>query len=336
MGDLSERIKNLSPEQRELFMRKLKKMETKDDIKKIVVTLQGGNSTIKNPLFCFHPPIGAVGYHINITRHLNPDQPVYGIQSPAFCGVRDPFDNMEEMAAYYIEAMKLTHPEGPYLLAGHSSAAYIAYEIALQLEKNDIKVPLLIVIDGEAPTQNATPDQSIMEILKREDLYESVEAMYFTTWAVSLAHGKPLTFSMNDLAPLSNDRRYQLIADYLKAAGFLPQNAGSEMVGTIMKMYNYHSRADESYIEKYTKCKPESRFKGKLVILRCTESTTYEGFGITEAPDTSEFSGWEKFCVGPIDLLGIPNSNHITIIIEPCVKLLAEKMQPYLDEFFPL
>ena len=124
---------------------------------------------------CTHPPLGVTGYYINVVRHLDSSRPVYGIQSPAFCGLRDPFDRMEEMAAYYIDAMRTVQPQGPYLLAGHSSAAYIAYEMALQLEGQGEQVPLLAVIDSAAPYG---PEGEIMEAFKSSDLYESVEALF--------------------------------------------------------------------------------------------------------------------------------------------------------------
>ena len=50
-------------------------------------------------------------------------------------------------------------------------------------------------------------------------------------------------------------------------------------------------------------------------------------------PDTSKFSNWDKFCSGPIDVIGVPNSNHITMIMEPCVQFLGERLQAYLDDF---
>ena len=331
MSKLSERIRNLNPEQRELFMKGVKKLEKIDKIREFVITLQKGDSRHYKPVFCLHPPIGAIGYLINMVRYLHPNQPVFGIQSPAFCGIRDPFDNMEEMATYYIEAMRAIQPAGPYLLLGHSSGAYIAYEMAIQLQKEKVEMPLLTVVDEKAPVPEENTEMSIMDIFKREDLFESAEVMYFTAWAVSLAHGKELTFTLEDLLPLTTELRYGKVTEFLKHSGFVPQNANSDIVRVIMHMYASHSKAEELYLEKYKARRPSKVYNGHLVLFRCTEETTYEGTDITEPPDTSECANWDKFCSGPIDVIGIPDSNHVTIIMEPCVKFLGEHLQSYLD-----
>ena len=332
MKDFEQRIKHLSPQQRELLRERLIQMEKKEEIRKFVLTLQEGDTNHHKPIFCLHPPIGAIGYLINIVRHLSAQQPLYGIQSPAFGGVRDSFDKMEEMAAYYINAMRVTYPEGPHILLGHSSGAYIAYEMALQLQKENIETPLLVIVDEKAPLPKEEIGASIMDIFKRDDLFESPEVMYLTAWAVSLAHGKRLTFSLEDLVPLSNEQRYSKVTVFLKQAGFIPQNATNSVVRVIMQMYANHSRADEAYIEKYANVKSIEPYLGNLVLFRCTEETAYEGTDIIESPDTSEYSNWDKFCSGKIEVIGVPNSNHITVIMEPCVQFLGERLQSYLDQ----
>ena len=311
---------------------KTKRLKENNKIRKFALTLQEGDPNQYKSVFCLHPAIGAIGYITNMVSHLNPAQPVYGIQSPAFSALRDPFDNMVEMAAYYLKAIRFIQPDGPYILLGHSSGAYIAYEIALQLQKKHIETPLLVILDEKAPLPKKETEASIMDIFKRDDLFESPEVMYFTAWAVSLAHGKTLTFSLEDLIPLSNDQRYAKVTEFLKQAGFVPQTATSDIVRTIMKMYANHSKADESYLEKFANPKAIEQYTGKIVLFRCTEETRYEGTDITEPPDTSAFAGWDKFCSRPVDVIGVPNSNHITMTMEPCVKFLGDSLQSYLDQ----
>ena len=312
---------------------KIKSIKENNKIRKFTLTLQGGDPNQYKPIFCLHPAIGAIGYIINMVSHLKPAQPVYGIQSPAFSAVRDPFDDVVEMAAYYIKAIRVIQPDGPYILLGHSSGAYIAYEMALQLQKEHIEAPLLVILDEKAPLPREKTEASIMDIFNKDDLFESPEVMFFTAWAVSLAHGKKLTFSLEDLIPLSTEERYEKTTEFLKHADFVPPDATCDIIRVIMQMYSNHSKADGSYLEKFTNPEAIEQYTGKVVLFRCTEETSYEGTDITQPPDTSEFSGWDKFCSGPIDVIGVPNSNHITMIMEPCVKFLGERLQSYLDDF---
>lgn len=332
MTTLQERLEKLTPDQRKLFEKRLAADKKKAESKKIVLALQDGNSSGCLPIFCLHPPLGAIGYLINVVRHFPADQPVFGVQSPAFSNIRDPFDTMEEMASYYIQAIKSVHPQGPYLLLGHSSGAYIAYEMALQLQKAEEKVPLLVIIDQAAPLPRKTEGPSIMDMFKSDDLYDNAEIQFFTAWAVAVVHNKNLPFTLEELQPLSNENRYVVIADFLKSAGFIPNSAGSDFVKTILKMYICHSRADETYKEKFTQQGPGKPYSGKLLLFRCTEETAYEGTDIIESVDTSPYSHWDQFCSSEIDVVGIPNSNHITMVIEPCARDLANRLQPYLQE----
>ena len=332
MIDLEDRLKNFNPAQRELFMKRIRDMERNKELQKIVLTLNDGDSKEYTPLFCLHPPLGAVGYMVSLVRHLNPKVPVYGIQSPAFSGTRGPFDNMEEMADYYLQSIRSIQPNGPYQLLGHSSGSYIVYEMAQQLMKQKQEVPLLIIIDQLAPLPS-DKDHSIMDIFKRDDLFESVEALFLTAWAVSLVHGVPLSFTQEELIPLSVEKRYDRISEFLKEAGFIPKTSDRSMVKSILEMYACHSKADEMYEKKFKNKKLDSLYGGHSVLFRSTQDTIYEGCDIVEPPDTSEFSNWNQFCSGPIDVIGVPDSNHITIIMEPCVKFLGEKLQGYLEKF---
>jgi thioesterase domain-containing protein len=56
------------------------------------------------------------------------------------------------MAAHYIEAIQKAHPVGPYFLLGHCQGAYIALEMAVQLQERGESVGFLGVVstDGAA------------------------------------------------------------------------------------------------------------------------------------------------------------------------------------------
>src|SRR6185436_8575015 len=58
---------------------------------------------------------------------------------------------MEELAAGYLESVREVQPEGPYLLAGWSLGAVIAYEMAQQIEGSGGTVSLLAMIDPSSP-----------------------------------------------------------------------------------------------------------------------------------------------------------------------------------------
>ena len=59
---------------------------------------------------------------------------------------------MEEMAARYVDEIRLIQPEGPYVIGGLSYGGYVAFEIAQQLYNQNQAVALLGILDTIAPS----------------------------------------------------------------------------------------------------------------------------------------------------------------------------------------
>jgi acyl transferase domain-containing protein/thioesterase domain-containing protein len=112
----------------------------------------------KPPLFCIHSAGGHILHYRDLSKHLGPDQPVYGIQSQGLDGEQPILTRVEEMAAYYIDEVTKIQPEGPYLLGGYCLGGTIALEMAQQLYSKGQKVALLALLEtynwANLPTQS--------------------------------------------------------------------------------------------------------------------------------------------------------------------------------------
>ncbi|WP_098898678.1 amino acid adenylation domain-containing protein [Streptomyces sp. st77] len=100
------------------------------------------------PVFCLHSGVGFALSYMPLTRYLDPEYPVYGIQAP--CVVEDaPLPaSIEECAAEYVQMIKKVRPEGPYHLLGWSLGGLLAYEVAVQLRRAGDEVGLLANLDS--------------------------------------------------------------------------------------------------------------------------------------------------------------------------------------------
>jgi thioesterase domain-containing protein/acyl carrier protein len=77
------------------------------------------------------------------------DRPVLGVDLPYVDGIRLPVPyRLEDIAAYLIAAMREVQPHGPYHLAGLCVNAVIAYEMALQLTRENETVALVAMLDA--------------------------------------------------------------------------------------------------------------------------------------------------------------------------------------------
>ena len=112
-----------------------------------LVPVQPGGS--RPPLFCVHAQSGQVLFYRNLARRLGDGQPVYGLQSAGCDGKLPPLRRIEDMAAHYLEEVRQLQPDGPYYLLGFCVGAYIAFEMARQLEACGQEVALLAIVDTD-------------------------------------------------------------------------------------------------------------------------------------------------------------------------------------------
>ncbi|MBD2365339.1 amino acid adenylation domain-containing protein [Anabaena minutissima FACHB-250] len=116
-----------------------------------LVTIQPGRSA-KRPLFLIHALGGNVIGYQTLVRHLDAEQPVYGLQAQGLDGKQAPHTRVEDMASHYIKEIRTVQPHGPYLLGGFSSGGTVAFEMARQLVAQGDRVALLAMFDTYNPS----------------------------------------------------------------------------------------------------------------------------------------------------------------------------------------
>jgi acetoacetyl-CoA synthetase len=70
------------------------------------------------------------------------------MQAKGIDGTEEPFERIEDMAQFYLEAIRQVQPNGPYLLAGYSLGGLVVLEMAHQLIAAGEKVALLAMLDS--------------------------------------------------------------------------------------------------------------------------------------------------------------------------------------------
>lgn len=109
-----------------------------------VVPLRVGGK--RPPLFLVHDHYGRVLPWAEIVRHLGSDQPCYALQDPVEPRGVQGWSTLEEMAAFYVDAIIRTQPGGPYSLAGECFGGVVAFEIARQLAGRGERIGLLAIM----------------------------------------------------------------------------------------------------------------------------------------------------------------------------------------------
>ncbi|MDF5733508.1 MAG: thioesterase domain-containing protein, partial [Rhizonema sp. PD38] len=262
----------------------------------------------KRPFFCVPGVGGNTIYLYNLAHYLSKEQPFYGLESLGLDGESKPHTRIEDMAAYYIEAIQSIQPSGPYLLGGHSSGGIVAFEMAIQLHKQGYEVALLALLDSYRPAYSTNE----LNVAGLDDLgwlnmiASQVESIY----------GKSLNLSSEALLALSPDEQLNYFKEQLQMINLLPPDIGIKQLRGLMKVFKTNHQASSVYM-------PQGVYPAQMTFFRASEIDAVSN-GKSETLDELGL-GWDKFSAQPLDVHLVPG-DHNTMLSEPHVQILAQQL----------
>jgi len=99
------------------------------------------------PIFLAHGLAGTAMDFFQLVKFIQTRQPIYGMQAKGADGLDEPFDRIEDLAEYHLDAIKELQPHGPYFLIGYSLGGLVALEIAQRLTARGERVALLAMLE---------------------------------------------------------------------------------------------------------------------------------------------------------------------------------------------
>jgi amino acid adenylation domain-containing protein len=277
----------------------LRQRQGADEAFSSLVQIQAGDGN-KRPLFFVHPVGGSVLCYADLSRHLEPDQPFYGLQALGLAEEQQPHTRVEVMARHYLDLIQTVQVEGPYLLGGWSIGGVIALEMAQQLQAQGQSVALLALLDSHAPQDD------------RERKPDDVELL--ASFALDL--GLPLHDLKLDherLKALGADERLAWVLEQVHKARLLPEDIGLAQTRRIFQVFKHNVRAVRQY---------EPRpYPGAVALFKARE-WRYEN-------EVAADLGWSALVDGGVNVHEVPG-NHYTLVREPNVASLAEQLGHYL------
>ena len=283
-----------------------------------VIAIQPKGS--KPPFFCIPGGVGTAFYLHSLAFHLGQDQPFYGLQARGMDDRAEPQTNVESIAADYIEALKNIQPTGPYFLGGHSFGGQVAFEISQQLQKQGDEIGLLAVFDIPAPLFSSFiiagwDDTKYMSEVVR--LFE-----YFLK--------ENLEISYNDLKVFSPDEQLNYVTERLvKKLHVRPSEAAKRQVHGFVKVLKASVYAMGDY-------HPEKLYPTPITLFRSSDVRIWNtAIGVTDAIrnqlQKNSCLGWEQLSQRSVELETVPG-DHITMMLEPHVQILAERLKVHIDK----
>ncbi len=120
------------------------------------------DSASKNHLFCIHPIGGQITFYRELAQALASQLSVVGVQSPEAAQKPGRSGSMTATVGVLAAAIRSLQPNGPYYLAGWSSGATFATEVASALEKEGCEIKYLGLIDCRPHEEEMTSDKAIL------------------------------------------------------------------------------------------------------------------------------------------------------------------------------
>ncbi|WP_226589810.1 non-ribosomal peptide synthetase [Microseira wollei] len=247
----------------------------------------------KPPLFFIHVLGEGLEYCRNLARHLDPEQPIYGLA----VGIMDEVSQnlVENLDTYYIKEMQMIQPNGPYFLAGIMCGGRVVYNMAEQLHAQGQKVELLALL-------GTLRDENTIKTLSVQD------------WVA--AHWN--NFSQIGHAYVLNKMKQNI------------QNVKSRLMSIYCKFYESMSRPlPQDYQDfAYRQGKSEGQrfvFAPQVYPERVTLFRAMEDIDFLE-PDL----GWSELAAGGLEIHDVPGDTF-SMLQEPHVKVLGEKLRACID-----
>ncbi len=249
----------------------------------------------KSPLFCVHPLGGNLfDYHI-LSKILDIHRPIYGLQPRGIDGKQQPIERIEDMASYFIKSIQTVQPQGPYFIVGYSFGGIVAFDIARQLTERGEKIAFLGLVDIRCPViaEIDTPFREWIDI--------QVDRMRKMTIKQQCEYIYEKLFK-----PKSQAYRDEIVSTLSDLDIFTPE---------LVKVLDCNVQAAKDY-------QPQT-FAGRATLFW----SEYQNWYIKKHPTL----GWGDLVADGLDIQQIPG-NHTSLMQEPHVRVLAEKLQVSIAE----
>lgn len=265
----------------------------------------------KPPLFLVHPIGGNVLCYLALSRYLDPDRPIYGLQAAGADPGSAPEKSIVAMAESYLAAVRRVHPEGPYHLAGWSFGGNVALEMARQLPEHE--VASVTLLDTMALRQQA-----------REPIAEEQLIRWFFNELLWYARGNQA--ALVDFEPDvhgSEELFEAMLAEAIRSA-ILPADSSPQAIRRLYDVFYANYTALLEYrLEPYDR---------DITLLRAEQGLP-PGVDIAHQAVGSMFdsanNGWQQYAARRFTLVPVPG-DHLHMMTEPHVGEVAVQLDAAL------
>jgi amino acid adenylation domain-containing protein len=253
-----------------------------------LVTIKGTGGRPR--LYCPHAVSGSPYWYLGLSRALHPDQPMDAFEAPGLEGDETPIEDLRDLAARYVAALRQRQPAGPYLLAGWSMGGFLAFEMARQLAAAGTPPRMVVMIDSNVP--GPLPRPSEQEILQT-----------FVQDMAGVA-GLPAPAVDPAVAALDSDHRLDRLREILVGAELIPSDVTTGFLAGRFAVFRANMLSIYSY-------RPEV-YPGRVTMFQAAEEDSRDG--------------WRAYAGGGYETVVLPGT-HYSMWSPPHLPRLASALE---------
>jgi amino acid adenylation domain-containing protein len=249
------------------------------------------------PAVCVHPVSGSLAPYVPLVELLGDALGVYGLQSPATwdapgaAGVRP---SVQEMAGFYLEALRSRLGSAPRRFFGWSIGGTIAFEMA-RIVAADAPGVRVVLLDSSPPGEPG-------------DHTEDAHILSFAS-DIAASLGLPAPTVGEDFARLGSEDKLRALADGLRAQELGDAGLLDDVLGRF-EVFRRNALAAAGYV-------PEAPTAADVLLLRAVDSDH----------DTTR---WQQFTAAGWRHVELPGG-HYDIVRPPVTDLVATHLAGHLD-----
>ncbi|MFH7000352.1 amino acid adenylation domain-containing protein [Flavobacterium sp. FlaQc-57] len=257
----------------------------------------------KAPLFIVHGAGLNVLNFVNLSKHFDDDQPIYGIQGTKPKGFEGWYESIEAMAAHYIDAIIKVNPKGPYALAGFSFGGIVAFEMTRQLKAQGKTVSLTALLDSYVDSSYYYGNYRRKQLVRYLDITHR-----------RLDFLKEMLLSWKAFKMRINGKK-----EYILQRHFGKKVLMTEQEELALQQFIEADGMVKKIVDRYH-LKPQNI---EVDLFRSIDDDDYK-------IDPTNL-GWKKAALGGVKIHNI-SGNHLDIVAPPNDKVLARLLQDILDQ----
>jgi thioesterase domain-containing protein len=256
------------------------------------------------PLFCFPGSGGNIYVFQEMVAALPEGQPVFALDMEWLCDADLDF-TVEQLAAYYVNAIRKIQNKGPYYFCGYSFGGLVAYETATRLTNEGNSISLIALLDA--------PNPALMSNLSKAD-----SVQFRMTYFVDRIRRYGLQLARGDIKGFIG-----------RGVAFFISRVGGFLMPSIKFGFRIMNKRlpeklrvnDPSFLRAWRSYNPKS-YPKNLVCFRVTDRGPEH--------DRNASMGWDICAVGGVQVHVVPGG-HVDMMRMPSVATVADQLARYLD-----